>query len=472
MNKHCWLKTIALLGAFFALTVTSSAAPTFTTLGSLDGTDGASPGYGALLQGWNGNFYGTTSGGGVHSDGAVFKIAIGGQLDPVYSFCSKMDCDDGETPFAALVQATDGSFYGTTYYGGASDEGTVFKITTGGGLATLYNFCSASSCTDGENPYAGLVQDTTGNFYGTTYSGGANAEGTIFEITAGGKLTTLYSFCSLSHCTDGEEPFASLIQATNGNFYGITYGGGASGDGTIFEISTAGKLTTLYSFDFTHGSEPYGTLIQAANGNFYGTTHSGGAYGGGTLFEITALGKLTMLHSFDAPDGRYPEAGLVQATDGNFYGTTASGGANSEGTIFEITAGGNLTTLYSFCSRPDCTDGATPIAPLMQATNGNFYGTTEEGGAEDNGAVFSLAVGLGPFVETLPTSGKVGAAVIILGNSLTGATRVTFNGTPATFKVVSGTELTTTIPSGASTGKVEVTTSSGTLTSNVNFRVP
>jgi uncharacterized repeat protein (TIGR03803 family) len=167
-----------------------------------------------------------------------------------------------------------------------------------------------------------------------------------------------------------------------------------------------------------------------------------------------------------------PTAGLIQATNGNFYGTTYYGGANNGGTVFEITPTGRLTTRYSFCSQPNCTDGAEPVAGLIQATNGNLYGTTNGGGANnDYGTVFSLATGLRPFVETQPTAGKVGAAVIILGNNLTGTSSVTFNGTPAAFTVESDSEITTAVPSGTTTGKVVVTTPTGTLTSNVKFRV-
>jgi uncharacterized repeat protein (TIGR03803 family) len=351
-------------------------------------------------------------------------------------------------------------------------------------------------------PVAGLVQATNGNFYGTTQGGGANNDGTVFEVSAVGKLTTLYSFCSQSGCTDGASPAAGVVQATNGNFYGTTREGGAgnacagSGCGTIFEITPGGKLTTLHSFcsqvNCADGVAPDAGLIQATNGNFYGTTGGigypeAGAYYNGTIFEITPAGKLTTLYTFcsqgDCIDGTYPYAGLVQATNGNFYGTTSSGGAyvdcngSSCGTVFEITPFGKLTTLYNFSSQPGCTDGYFPFTGLVQATNGNFYGTTLWGGVSsscDNfgcGTVFDLAVGLGPFVEALPTSGKAGAAVIILGNNLTDASNVSFNGTPARFKVISSTEIATTVPSGATTGPVAITTPSRTLLSNVSFRV-
>jgi uncharacterized repeat protein (TIGR03803 family) len=309
--------------------------------------------------------------------------------------------------------------------------------------------------------------------------------GTVFKIAAGGTLTTLHSFTGPS---DGSSPYAGLVQATDGNFYGTTYLGGAGsacgsvGCGTVFKITPAGTLTTLHSFDGTDGAYPAAGLVQATNGNFYGTTGSGGANGGGTVFEISAAGILTMLYSFDCflgTQGCVPSGPLAQATDGNFYGMTTQGGDNRAcdfigcGTIFEITAGGTLTTLHTF----EGTDGAFPAAGLVQATNGNFYGTTESGGSSSNclagcGTVFSLSVGLGAFVETIPSSGKVGRAVVILGNNLTGSTSVTFNGTPASFTVVpAGTAIKTTVPSGATTGPVQVVTPSGTLTSNLNFRV-
>jgi uncharacterized repeat protein (TIGR03803 family) len=360
-----------------------------------------------------------------------------------------------------------------------------------GKLTSLYSFCSQPNCTDGAVPEAGLVQATNGNVYGTTSAGGDGADcssksgcGTVFEITAAGKLTTLYSFCSQPNCVDGYNASA-LVQATNGNFYGTTAHGGTNyGDGTVFEITPAGKLTTLYSFcsqyGCTDGSEPVAGLVQATNGNFYGTTEEGGANFYGTVFEITPAGKLTTLYSFcsqtNCTDGSWPVAGLVQATNGNFYGTTSAGGANSScyqgcGTVFEITPAGKLTTLYSFCSQPNCVDGDAAFTGLVQATNGKFYGTTEGGGADGYGTVFSLAVGLGPFVETRPTSGKVGTKVIILGNNLKGTTSVAFNGTAAAFEVVSNTEIKTSVPNGATTGYVMVTTPKKKLKSNVVFRV-
>jgi uncharacterized repeat protein (TIGR03803 family) len=356
--------------------------------------------------------------------GTVFKITPGGMLTTLHSF----EGTDGVETYAWLVQATDGNLYGTTSNGGAND--TVFKITPTGTLTTLYSFCSQTGCRDGFEP-AGLVQATDGNFYGTTFLGGAFCcsfddlgYGTVFKITPGGTLTTLYTFCSQSGCTDGVGPNA-VIQATDGNFYGTTNSGGANegGQGTVFKITPGGTLTTVYNFC----SQSYCT------------------------------------------DGAIPTARLVQGTDGNLYGTTSQGGGlGNYGTAFKITPGGTLTTLHRF----DAADGKNPSAGLVQGTDGNFYGTTSYGAYGNWGTVFSQSVGLGPFVETQPTSGRAGATVKILGTNLTGATSVSFNRTPAPFKVVSSIEITTTVPAGATTGKVEVVTPSRTLYSNVPFRVP
>ena len=466
--------TALALAAVLLLVVVASQpaqAQTFDTLYSFDGKDGANPYYGAVVQGVDGNFYGTTERGGDNNDGTVFKITPGGVLTTLHSFDGK----DGSQPYAGLVQATNGLFYGTTLEGGANNIcdqgcGTVFRITPGGTLTTLHSFDGR----DSSNPSTGLIQATNGNFYGTTSQGGANGYGSIFKMEPQGGLTTLYSFCAEKLCKDGAYP-NGLVQATDGNFYGTTEVYGASACGTVFKITPGGTLTTLYRFEYTDGAgcSPYGTLVQATNGLFYGTTTLGGRLdlcdsGCGTVFKITPKGRLTTLHSFDITDGANPYDGLVQATDGNFYGTTNQDGANIYfGTVFEITAGGILTTLHSF----DGTDGMYSYASLLQATNGLFYGTTH-GSSISYGTIFTLSVGLGPFVETLPTSGKVGTSVKILGTKLAGATSVTFNGKAATFKVVSSTEITTTVPTGATTGKVKVKTPSGTLTSNVSFRVP
>ena len=484
--------------AVFLLWVTSaiaSPAQTFTRLHSFDATDGQYPMRG-LVQATNGDLYGTTYGGvhdsGETDSGTVFKITPSGTLTTLYTFCPTGDnCTDGVNPDGVLIQATNGDLYGTTFGGGAYGLGTVFKITPSGTLTTLHSFDG----TEGENPAGGLVQATNGDLYGTTSGGGANTTcpggcGTVFKITPSGTLTTLYSFCSRSGCTDGSDPVAALVQATNGNFYGTTNLGvnnqGGYG-GTVFEITPSGKLTTLYSFcsktGCADGEVPNGGLVQASNGNFYGTTFYGGTYGDGTVFKITPTGTLTTLHIFDVTDGTNPGGTLIQATDGNLYGTTYQHGTDSGGggggTIFKITPSGALTTLYNFCSQSECTDGTEPeVAGLVQDTNGTFYGTTLYGGANSTtcaygcGTVYGLSVGLGPFVEIQQTSGKEGSKVGILGQGFGSSSVVKFDGTKATTIVLTGmTFITATVPAGALTGSVTVTTGTTKLTSTKTFDV-
>jgi len=463
MAKINWSMRACSLTLLWAATAIALPAQTFTTLHSFNETDGNFP-QAPLIQATNGKLYGSTFEGGADCPplgcGTVFKISPSGTLTMLHSF----DSTDGAAP-SGVVQATNGDFYGTTSSGGPYTDGTVFNITPSGTLTTLHSFAE----TDGAEPIAGLVQGTDGNFYGTTLGGGNQGAGTVFKITPSGMLTTLHRFDS----TDGAEPFAGLVQGTDGNFYGTTVYGGATGFGygTVFRITPSGTLTTLHSFDFTDGAYPLAGLVQGTNGDFYGTTYMGGTnssschLGCGTVFRITPGGTLTTLHSFDFTDGDGPH-GLIQGTDGRFYGTTVYGGANN-GTLFKITPTGVLTTLHSF----DETDGAYPGAALLQDTNGKFYGTTEEGGTYGEGTVFSLSVGLGPFAATNPTSGNVGKAVHILGTNLKDATSVTFNGAAATFTVESRSLITTTVPSGATTGTVQVVTPGGTLSSNVPFQV-
>lgn len=460
-----------------AAATTVAMGQTYTTLHSFDGTDGLQPS-GGLVQATDRNLYGITLGGGTQAEcnggcGTVFRITTRGTLTTVHNF----DGTDGASPVGTLVQAMSGSLYGATDMGGANDAcspfincGTIFKITPRGTLASLYSFCSEGNCTDGGTPAAGLVQATDGNFYGTTSRGGANNQGgTVFKTTPSGTLTTLYSFCSQSNCTDGDLPYAGLLQATDADLYGTTVEGGTSGDGTVFRITPSGTLITLHSFNGSDGRSPWAELVQGTDGNFYGTTQFGGA-NYGTVFKITPSGTLTPLHNFGYTDGDYPAAGLVLGSDGNFYGTTTSGGATNFGTIFEISPSGTLTTLYSFCPH-GCRDGSYVASSLVQATDGNFYGTTVSGGAHAYGTVFRLSVGLGPFVSFQRYTGKVGETHGILGQGFTGTTAVSFNGTAATFTIVSDTYLTATIPEGATSGFVMVTTPSGTLKSNKKFMI-
>jgi uncharacterized repeat protein (TIGR03803 family) len=453
--------------------ITAAAAVSFKSLVTFTGSNGSTAVAG-VAQGSDGNFYGTTNTGGANSAGTVFKLTPGGTLTTIYSFCALMNCADGELPYGGLVLGTDGNFYGTTQYGGSTGAGgmtgfgTVFRITKTGTMTVLHNFCTGD-CSDGNHPIGNLIEGNDGHYYGAAV-GGVNSYGGIFKITPGGTFTLLHGFTE----SDGSAPNGSLVLGTDGNFYGTTRAGGTNNRGTAFRMTPAGTLTTLYSFcnltGCADGDAPYSGLIQASDGFFYGATTSGGSTGYGTAFKITAGGKLTTLHSFDATNEGYdPVGGVIQATDGNLYGATPEGGINGHGTLYQMTTGGSVTVLHNF----DGTDGSGAVSAPTQSTGGAFFGTTNAGGnSEQNiGTVYRLANGLGAFVETVPVSDPVGGAVTILGSSLTGSTSVTFNGVAATFTVVSPTEIKTTVPTGATTGKVQVVTPGGTLTSNVNFRV-
>jgi uncharacterized repeat protein (TIGR03803 family) len=448
----------------------STEAQTFTKLANFNNNNGDGPEFAGLVQATNGNYYGTTQYGGKNADsGVVFQITPAGKLNDIYSFCSQANCTDGARPWSTPVFASDGSFYGTTYLGGSSGSGTVYKMTIGGKVTTLHSFCSTQPCGDGQLP-VGLVEASNGNFYGATYGG--TISGTIFEVTKVGTLRTLYSFCSEAKCADGFSPQSGLMQAGNGNLYGTTMLGGSKGWGVIYEITPSGSYKVFYNFcsqsSCADGAYPVATLIQDSSGNLYGTTSSGGTYGYGTVFEITPRNQFIVLHSFDNANGGTPAAPLILANDGNLYGTTVYTTVGG-GSIFEITPSGVFTQLYVFCTDPGC--GFHSESGLLQSTNGTLYGATLWGGTFGYGTIFSLGNGLSPSVKTAPVAGKVGKRVIILGNGLTGSTSVTFNGAQAKFTVVSDTEITATVPSRATTGTVSVITPTGTLNSNPQFFV-
>jgi uncharacterized repeat protein (TIGR03803 family) len=466
--------TTAFAAALLLFAAASAPAQTFSSLVSFDGTNGMFP-QAPLTQAMDGDYYGSTYTGGDTElpNGTLFKINSAGGFTSIYSFCVTTSCSDGSIPTAAMILAADGNLYGTTEYGGANGGGTAYRLNPAIGIPTIfYDFCSVTRCRDGYVPN-GVILATDGNFYGTTsFTDRTQTQGTIFKLTPTGVLTTLYTFCAETGCTDGWNPFAGLVQGSDGNLYGTTWNGGGCNSGTVFKITLAGSFTSLHSFCYSDGAEPSG-LISAASGELVGTTQSSGANGGGTVFEITTSGTLTTLYNFCAlsgcadGSGPSPYSALIQATDGNFYGTTGAGGSSNDGTIFKMTPAGVLTTLHSF----DGSDGAGPVSALVQATAGNFYGTTNGGGIDGVGTVFAQASGLGAFVKTAPTVGHVGAHVVIIGNNLAGTISVTFNGTPATFTVASPGALRTVVPTGATTGVVQVTTPGGTLNSNVSFQV-
>jgi uncharacterized repeat protein (TIGR03803 family) len=408
-------------------------------------------------QGRDGRLYGTDGCGGIMS-GFIFATTTAGSLTDLHDF----DPAEGFCPNAGLTLATDGSFYGTTLGGGNNQNGVLFKITPKGTYTVLHFFAGGA---DGSGPSAAPIEASNGALYGTTE--GDSTGSTIYKYTAAGGLNTIYQFDG----THGQGVIAPLIQGTDGKLYGTASSGGANGCGTVFQMSTVGKLLKSYSFLCgLSGAQPVGPLVQAADGNFYGTTQAGGG-GGGTVFKMGSDVRPSVLYSFGAAgpdDGQEPLAGLIQATEGNLYGTTLQGGSAGFGTLFQISTSGAYQLLFSFTAPI----GESPFAGLLQHTNGLLYGTTTTSGANGFGALYSLDMGLGPFITFVQSTGKVGRATQILGQGLTGTTGVTFNAVAATsFKVLADTYLVAVVPSGATTGPVVVTTPSGTLTSNKNFVV-
>jgi len=431
----------------------------------------------------------------------------------IYTDLHEFNCSvEGCSPTYPEVpaQGRDGNLYGTARDGGTSNMGTVFMVTPSGVVTTVYDF----SGTDGSYPTGGLSLGLDGNFYGTTSSGGANNLGTIFKITPAGVLTTLHTFAG----TDGATPLGGLTLGKNGSFYGTTCGfnppwtgysitssgafktlntatppcsfapfalgndanlygtsqaGGATGRGTVFRMTPAGAITVVYDFDYTHGAYLYSPVVVGNDNSIYGTTSGGGSGQGGVVFKLSAGGQITLLHQFDdlsQTDGATPFAGLVAASDNKLYGAT-SGGRNTGsvpwGNLFEVTRTGNYSLLYAF----DNTHGALAEATPMQHTNGKIYGVAERGGVSDGGVLYSLDNGLPKFVALVNRWGTSGQIVQILGQGLTGTTSVKFGGVSATFKVYADSFMTATVPANGVTGFMTVATPSGTLTSNRPFNI-
>jgi len=472
-------------------TATTASGQVFKTLAIFEGSNGAIPVDEALVQGPDGWLYGTTEDGGLSNIncsestcGTVFRMTDDGSLTVLYEFCAHVNeenfCSDGNYPAGGLVLATNGKLYGTAFAGGTDGSGTAFEITTTGDLTVLHNFG------DEGQPLGTLIRGVDGNFYGTTYTGGAHNGGAVFKMMPDGALTTIYNFCSQPDCADGSFPSGYMVQVLDGSIYGTTGFGGTRntfcpyGCGTIFKVSLDGTLATVHDFDGSDGYGPNGMTL-ATNGTLYGLTQTGAAYNHGAIFSLTTQDAFTLLYSFCShlnengycSDGAGPVGDLLQATDGKFYGATYGGGTDDLGTLFKITLRGTLTTLHNY----DGTDGELPDGGLMQATSGTFYGTTEYGGdfscgpPYGCGTIFSLDTGLGPFVKLVYGAGKIGQTGGILGQGFTGTTSVTLSGVPAKFKVVSDTYLTATVPPGATTGYVTVTTPSGILKSNAPFHV-
>jgi uncharacterized repeat protein (TIGR01451 family) len=378
---------------------------TLTTLVNFNGTNGANP-LASLTAGPGGNLYGTTEYGGTEyggtngSWGTVFQVTTNGTFTTLLQF----GITNGALPYGGVTVGPDGNLYGTTAFGGNPNGdfsgGSIFELTTNGVVTTLVRLADLGG-TNGLNPYAGLTLGPDGNFYGTTYAGGANGNGTVFQVTTNGTLTTLYSFSVLTNGInpDGAQPQASLTLGPDGNFYGTAYGGGTTGFGTVFKVSTNGTFSTVASFIGDTGVNPESTLTPGPDGSLYGTAKFGGIGGRGTLFKLTTSGALTMLVNFDsANDGANPQAGLIVGPGGNFYGTAVGGGTNrldlggnnfdvlSDGTVFELTTNGILTALTDF----NGTNGANPYGGLAVGTDDNLYGTTAYGGISNDGTIFQI----------------------------------------------------------------------------------
>jgi uncharacterized repeat protein (TIGR03803 family) len=358
-----------------------------STLGLFSDTNGECPVAGLIMDS-SGNLYGTATGGGANGDGTVFEVAKGSET---ITTLASFNGTNGAEPHSGLIMDSSGSLYGTTYGGGASGLGTVFEVAKGSGtITTLASFNGKN----GEGPYGGLIMDSSGDLYGTTSEGGPTwnpyagltGDGTVFELAhRSSTITTLASF----NVTNGEDSTAGLIMDSSGDLYGTTAEGGANLDGTVFELAHGSKtITTLAAFNGTNGAAPYvAGLIMDSSGNLYGTTSYGGASNDGTVFEVAhGSGTITTLASFNNTNGEYPEAALIMDSAGNLYGTTAYGGVGGDGgdgTVFEVANGsGTITTLASF----DGTNGGLyPEAALIMDSSGNLYGTTFQGGVDDTG---------------------------------------------------------------------------------------
>jgi uncharacterized repeat protein (TIGR03803 family) len=449
-------------GNIFKMTA-SGKITNFNVLGGTKNVNGGQP-YSPPVQGMDGDFYGATYYGGnvticTYGNGGcgvIYKITPSGKYKVIYTFDQK----HGANSDAPLLLGTDGNFYGTGYLGGSvgttfKNAGVVFKITPSGKYSVLYTFCQLANCADGANPVAGLIQGTDGNFYGTTEYGGTSTirpYGVAFKLTPAGKLTVLYSFCSLASCADGDILYGGLVQATDGNFYGTTVYGGANNRGTIFQVTPKGKHTILHSFENTTGSlfgqYPEVTLTQNTNGILYGETLQGG----------TSFRQQGVFYSLNI--GLKPFVSMV-----NWYGAVSQ-------TVEILGQGLKGTTAVSFNGTAATTFAAVSdtylTAVVPSGTTKGLVTVTTPGGVLTSNRKFIVKPNILSFT---PTMGPVSTAVTITGTSFTGATRVTFGGVKATFTVKSDTEVDTTVPTGAVTGKITVTTPGGTAISATDFTV-
>jgi uncharacterized repeat protein (TIGR03803 family) len=369
---------------------------------------------GGLILASDGNFYGTSEGGGETADcincGTVFRMSPDGTLTIIHAFSAA----EGGLPIGGLVQASDGNLYGTTSMSPdqAAQNGTVFRISLDGQYQLLHVFAGRPS--EGAVPATAMIQGKDGFLYGTTPHGGATGTGTVFRISMKGDFTNLFSFDPGAIGFNGATPFGGLLQGSDGHLWGTTTQGGtnprchvARGCGTVFTLPVDGSyVPAWFSFSDATGVEPFGTLLQARDGSLYGTTSAGGAMadcgglGCGTIFRFTAdRGIEAIAHRFKPGQGAFVWGGLMQATDGNLYGTAYQGGNQDAcadidgcGTLFRLTPAGGFKVLHVFQGTPD---GSGPAAALVQGRDSALYGTTSYGGyvdaqGLDNGTMFRV----------------------------------------------------------------------------------
>jgi len=405
------LFTLALLGAGLSspcLAQTAKESTVYAFTGNADSQTPAS----SLIQAGDGNLYGTTIGNFFTNFGIVFKVTPQGSLSPVYSFTGGTD---GATPFAGVVEGSDGNFYGSTYGNLLTGtDGTIYQVTPAGADTTLYSFTGGS---DGANPTAPFVQDPGGQFYGVSTNAGANGAGDIFTFTS-----SLNSFSVVEPFSkfNGYGPNSPLVLGTDGNYYGLATSGGSNNFGAVYQLTPSNTINVIYSFLGTgDGASPIGNLVEGSDGNFYGVTGATGVItaaqgGNGTVFKVTPAGVLTTLYLFTGgSDGGGP-GGIFMGSDGNLYGTTGSGGANGDGVFFQVTPAAKFTVLYSFLG--NSTDGGSPQAWPIQGSDGNFYGTADSAGANGDGTVY--AVSLTPALAA-PVQVSLSSATIALGQTVT-----------------------------------------------------
>jgi len=455
-------------------TFVSLAATVFgQTVKEVVGFPDSMPSYGGSMtpvQGRDGRLYGTASGFSIKvaaTNGAVVVISPFGGLVSLHSFVGT----DGQFP-TGVTLSTDGNLYGTTNQGGSVGAGVLFKVTSSGDFSILHDFSGGS---DGWSPPAPPILASDGNLYGVTGNGTVD-DGTVYRYSPStGTFSTILSFNTDG--SQGKQLSAQLLQGENGHLYGTAPLGGANGCGTVFELTTSGTMVHIFSFPCGAGGYlPTGPLIQASDGNLYGTTAAGGTVskgecvqGCGTIFRYSH-GIASVLYRFSGfpADGGTAVAGLTEGSDGNLYGGTSVGGTHDRGALYQITLNGQYKLLYSLQGQI----GASANAALLQSTTGIFLGNASFDGRYYEGSLYSLDMGLGPFIALVRYTGRVGQPVQILGQGLKGSTAVTINGVPATsFKVVSNTFMTAVVPSSATSGPVVVTTPTGTLTSNHNLRI-